>query len=178
MPERDDVPSLRLDPKRERACYLISRGRGKAETSRDAKVRVSESTMHRWCDDPVFQARVEALRTSVDRQATEILQDSLTNAARAVSDIVAGKSMAVGVACDACGADVTAAVVADQRLRQRMAQWLLEMHYKGKIPDAGAPGGDGPADGDGDIDDATRAELEARGDGGDGDDEDEGEDEE
>ena len=158
MPERDDVPSLRLSLKQERAAAFIARGRGKAETARELTVQVSKTTMHRWCNEPRFKRRVEELRTSVDKQATEILQQALTESARVMVDIALGKLSDVDIK--------------ELALRQKTAQWILDMHYRGKILDPKSPGAKKDELIDDDLDDSTRDELMARG-GGDEEDEDE-----
>ena len=163
MQEDEDLPSMRLSPKRERAATLIAKGKGKAETGRDPKVGVSKATMQRWGDDPIFQRRVKELRTSIDLQATEILQQALTDAAMVISKILSGRAVAVYVACESCGADVTSAVVTDQRLIQKTAQWLLDTHYKGKISDPRSVVTEDDSTDDDDLDELTRSELQARG---------------
>ena len=130
----NDVPSLRLPPREERAALLRAKGWSKAAVSRDEEVAASLSTIDRWCERPEFIARVEALRMSVDLQATEILQESLTHAAKVMRDILMGNDIDVRVVCEACGTDVTSTAVAEVRLRQKTAQWLLDTHFKGKLP--------------------------------------------
>ena len=156
-----DVASLRLSPKMERAATLRSRGLNKADTRRDPQVGVSQSTMDRWCENPEFARRVEELRTSVDLQATEILQDSLTDAARVMRDIIAGKEFEGSVLCPGCGLDVTASVTSDFKSRQKAAQWLLDTYYKGKLPKTQRPDRSG-AEYDG-LDAETRKGLLERG---------------
>lgn len=169
----EDIPSLRLSAKQERAASFIARGRNKAETAREATVQVSKATMQRWSNDPSFKRRVEELRTSVDRQATEILQQALTEAARTLVDIAVGRLSAVTVRCATCGGEASTGVdMKELALRQKTAQWILDMHYRGKIlePKLSGAGKSDPMDDD--FDESTRDELLARG-GGDDEDEDE-----
>lgn len=141
----DEVPSLRMSPKQEQAAKLIARGWRKAETARDPRVNVSVSTMQRWTtEDEAFMQRVRDLRTSVDLRATELLQESLDRAANVVAAALSGDDMDVDVECRKCNARITcqgcgddAEPVARAALKDRVAtaKWLLDLHYKGKLPE-------------------------------------------
>lgn len=116
--------SLRLSPKMERAALMIAEGWTQVRAaSKEEGVDVSKQTMNRWCKDPDFIARVQELRSSSSKQADEILEMGVPDAADTVVGIANGK---IGPDYDENGKPDNAGLNA----RLRAALYILEDRKK------------------------------------------------
>lgn len=80
------VPSLRLNPVRERAALLIAEGWSQVRVAE--KIEYTPQTLSKWCKhDEEFMARVEILRADITKQANERLAESLPEAVDAIISI-------------------------------------------------------------------------------------------
>lgn len=89
---KPQIPSLALDARREKAAWLIANGAKQVEAA--DKVGVTKQTVTKWMSDKAFTDRLEQLRTDIFKQADEILEQSIVEAAQAVVDIASGNATA------------------------------------------------------------------------------------
>ncbi len=124
------VPSLRLSPRKERAASIIANGGTQTEAAE--KVGVSKQTLTSWAKDKKFQDRIEELRTDHLKQADELLEKSVPEAAAFLAALAAGRVSALK--CGECDKNLGAQDSKELSLRQKTSTWILDRYKKGKIP--------------------------------------------
>ena len=113
---------LRLPPTKEQAAQLIAKGTSQAETAR--QVGVATQTMWVLCHDPDFLDRVNFLRSDVNKQADEIIELGVIDAAKTVVGVANGS---IGPTYDEAGKADTQGLNA----RLRAALYILDSKRKG-----------------------------------------------
>lgn len=105
MPEEDKgkrlddyikLPSLILSPEKEKAAQLLAEGHRQAVVAKT--IGYDRATIWKWSKDPVFRKRIESLRIDIMEEANEVLQETTTKAAQAISGIATGEIDGQGIA--------------------------------------------------------------------------------
>ena len=124
------APSLKLSPRKERAASIIANGGTQTEAAE--KVGVSKQTLTSWAKDKKFQERIEELRTDHLKQADELLEKSVPEAAAFLAALAAGRVSALK--CGECDKNLGVQDSKELSLRQKTSTWILDRYKKGKIP--------------------------------------------
>lgn len=143
MTDEMRAASLKLPPKKELLANLLASGATQAQAGRHPQVAVTKQTVTKWLKDPRLRARVDELRTDLDRQAQEIIEGGVVRAAETV----------VGAANGELDDDPK---VLGHRLRA--ALWILDNRKKKKVPPPDTRRGERSADALAELADREEAE--------------------
>lgn len=119
------ISSLRLSPRKELAARLLSTGLKQIQVARDDRIKVTKQTMHIWCQDPVFKARIDEYRTDKLKQADEMLNDRVLDAVETIVDIATSKPV------DDEGNPIDSRIIST---KFAAAKWVAERAMGKKMP--------------------------------------------